>query len=172
MIEHKKIAGKTMGNFLIRSATADDTGLIYFFIKKLAEYEGMLCDVAATEESLRHSMFELGAAEAIIGEEDGKPVGFALFFHNFSTFQGLRGLYLEDIFVLPEARGKGYGKTMLVWLAKLALQRGCGRFEWACLNWNEPSIGFYRSLGAKPMSDWTVFRLTSEAISQLADSAN
>lgn len=159
-----------MENFTIRPAAEGDTALILDFIKKLASYEGMLSEVVADEATLHHSLFVLGSAEVIIGMEDGRPVAFALFFHNFSTFLGWRGLYLEDLFVLPEARGRGYGKAMLARLAQIALERGCGRLEWWCLDWNEPSIGFYRSLGARAMEDWTVYRLAGDELAALAHS--
>lgn len=156
----------------IRFATEQDVPLILSFIKKLAAYENMLDLVVTTEEILRESMFVQKGAETIFLEEDGKAVGFALFFHNFSTFLGQRGIYLEDLFVLPEARGKGYGKQLLAFLAKLALERGCGRVEWWVLDWNAPSIAFYRSLSAVPMDEWTVFRLTGGALADLAKKAN
>lgn len=156
-------------NFFIRYAERGDAPLILAFIKSLAEYEHMLDLVAATPEGLAKSIFDEGHAEVIIGEYNGKPVGFALFFHNYSTFLGQSGLYLEDLFIYPEYRGKGLGKIMLAFLAKLALERNCGRLEWACLDWNEPSIGFYKSLGAVPMDEWTVYRLAGHALQDLAD---
>lgn len=156
--------------FTIRTATENDLSLILQFIKQLAEYEKLLHEVIATEEILRKSLFEQKMAEVVIGEEDGKPVGFALFFHNFSTFLGKPGIYLEDLYVKPEYRGKGYGKKLLSHLAKLALERDCGRLDWSCLDWNEPSIKFYKSLGALPMEDWTVFRLTGENLTKFGKS--
>lgn len=156
--------------FTIRTATENDLSLILQFIKQLAEYEKLLHEVIATEEILRKSLFEQKMAEVVIGEEDGKPVGFALFFHNFSTFLGKPGIYLEDLYVKPEYRGKGYGKKLLSHLAKLALERDCGRLDWSCLDWNEPSIKFYKSLGALPMEDWTVFRLTGESLTKFGKS--
>lgn len=158
-----------LGNFKIRFAQPEDTPLILEFIKGLAEYEKMLDCVEATEEILRETLFTRKAAEVIIGEYNGLPVGFALFFHNFSTFIGKPGLYLEDLFVKPEFRGKGLGKIMLSYLAKLAKERDCGRFEWWCLDWNEPSIAFYKSLGAVPMDEWTVYRVSGKALDELAD---
>jgi len=128
----------------------------------------MLDDVIATEELLIESLFMKRVAEVIIGEYDGKPVSFALFFHNFSTFLGRPGIYLEDLFVKPEMRGKGLGKLMLSFLAKLTKDRNCGRLEWSCLNWNEPSIKFYKQMGATPMSDWTVYRVNDTALDDLA----
>ncbi len=152
-----------------RKAEAKDTGLILYFIKELAEYERMLDLVVATEETLQEWMFEKEKAEAIFVLENGKEVGMALFFHNFSTFVGRAGLYLEDVYVLPEYRGKGYGKALLKKLAQIAVERGCGRFEWVCLDWNQPSIDFYRSLGAVPMDDWTIYRLDGEALKKMAE---
>ncbi len=148
----------------------EDVGLILALIGELAEYERLSQEVCASEEELGRWLF--GAkpvAEALIAEDGGSPVGFALFFHNFSTFLGRPGLYLEDLYVRPESRGKGIGKLLLRELARIARDRGCGRLEWAVLDWNEPAIRFYEALGAKPMSDWTVFRLTDEGISRLAD---
>lgn len=155
-------------NVVIRFAEESDTKLILQFIRELAEYEKMEKDVTATEEILRESLFHRKAAETVIAEKDGRPVGFALFFHNFSTFLGKPGIYLEDLFVRPEARGLGVGKALLAFLAKLAVERGCGRFEWWCLDWNKPSIEFYKSMGAKPMDDWTVYRVDGNALSKLA----
>ena len=152
-----------------RSATEADTGLILQFIRALAEYEKMLDLVVADEELLADQLFQKKNAEVIFAMEEGKEVGFALFFHNFSTFLGRSGLYLEDLFVYPECRGKGYGKALLKKLAAIAVERGCGRMEWWCLDWNRPSIDFYKALGAEPMSDWTVYRLTGETLSRLAN---
>ena len=144
----------------IRFATENDVPLILRFIRELAEYEQLSDRVVATEESIRRTLFgNPRFAEVIIGEEDGDPVGFALFFHNYSTFLGQPGIYLEDLYVRPELRGKGYGRHLLERLADIARERNCGRLEWAVLNWNEPAIRFYRSLGAKPMDEWTVYRL-------------
>ncbi len=150
-----------------RMAEEKDTGLILEFIRALAEYEHMADQVVATEELLREWIFEKGKAEVLLGEEDGVPVGFALFFHNFSTFLGRAGIYLEDLFVRPEHRGKGYGKAMLTRLAQIAVERGCGRLEWWCLDWNQPSIDFYRSMGAVPMDEWTVYRIAGDTLQQL-----
>ena len=156
--------------FAIRAATEGDVPLILQFIRDLAEYERLLHKVVATEELLRASLFgNPRFAEVIIGEENGTAVGFALFFHNYSTFLAQPGIYLEDLFVKPEARGRGYGKALLARLAQLARERGCGRVEWAVLDWNTPSIDFYKSLGAVPMDDWTVFRLTGDALDELAN---
>ena len=152
----------------IRYAERKDTAIILNFIKDLAVYENMLDQVVATEELLGEWLFEKNAAEVIFAMEEGKEVGFALFFHNFSTFLGRAGIYLEDLFVLPEYRGKGYGKGLLRKLAQIALERGCGRLEWACLDWNKPSIDFYLSLGAQPMDEWTTYRLTGETLHKMA----
>ncbi len=156
-------------HFKIRFAEEKDIKLILDFIKELADYEKLLHEVVATEEILMESLFVRRAAEVIIGEHDGEPVGFALFFHNFSTFLGRPGIYLEDLYVRPEMRGKGYGKTLLSFLAKLAIERNCGRFEWWCIDWNEPSINFYKSIGAVPMDEWTVYRVHNEALINLAN---
>ena len=151
-----------------RFANEDDCGLILEFIRALAAYEKMSDQVVATESLLREWIFEKQKAEVIFACEDGKEVGFALFFHNFSTFLGRAGIYLEDLFVLPEYRGKGYGKGLLRKLAQIAEERGCGRLEWWCLDWNKPSIDLYRSLGAEPMDEWTTYRLTGEKLKEMA----
>lgn len=151
-----------------RFANEDDCGLILEFIKALAAYEKMSDEVVATESLLREWIFEKQKAEVLFACEDGKEVGFALFFHNFSTFLGRAGIYLEDLFVLPEYRGKGYGKGLLKKLAQIAEERGCGRLEWWCLDWNQPSIDLYRSLGAEPMDEWTTYRLTGEKLKEMA----
>ncbi len=151
-----------------RFATPDDTRIILNFIVELAEYEKMADEVVATEELLNEWIFEKKKAEVLFALENGKEVGFALFFHNFSTFLGRAGIYLEDLFVKPEFRGKGYGKGLLSELARIAVERGCGRLEWACLDWNKPSIDFYLSLGATKMDIWTTYRLTGETLENLA----
>lgn len=151
-----------------RFAQEADAALVLEFIRRLAEYEKMEDQVVATEELLRQEVFEKKHAEVLFAMEGEKEVGFALFFHNFSTFLGRSGLYLEDLYVLPEYRGKGYGKALLCRLARIAVERGCGRLDWWCLDWNEPSIRFYRSLGAVPMEEWTVYRLTGETLEGLA----
>lgn len=156
-------------NFSIRPAEPDDIPLILELIKGLAEYERLSGEVVATEDLLRKWLFEERKAEVIIGEAAGDPVGFALFFSNFSTFLGRPGIYLEDLFVIPKARGNGYGSLLLQHLAKLVIERGYGRLEWSCLDWNKPSIGFYLSLGAVPMDEWTVYRLTGDPLKALAD---
>ena len=152
-----------------RFAERRDTALILKFIKDLAEYEMMADLVVATPEMLEEEIFEKRKAEVLFVMENGREVGFALFFHNFSTFLGRAGLYLEDLFVLPEFRGKGYGKATLKKLAQIAVERGCGRFEWWCLDWNRPSIDFYLSLGAEPMSEWTTYRVAGEKLLKLAE---
>lgn len=153
----------------IRSAAADDAPLVLRFIRGLAEYERLPHECVATEADLRETLFgPRPQAEVLIAEADGEPAGFALFFHNYSTFLARRGLYLEDLFVLPEARGRGVGRALLARLAHIARERGCGRFEWSVLDWNESAIGFYRSLGAEPMSEWTVYRVTGAALERLA----
>lgn len=157
-----------MNQLSFRYATEKDTALILKFIKELAAYEKMLDEVVATEELLREWIFIKKRAEVIFAMENGKEVGFALFFHNFSTFLGRAGLYLEDLFVKPDSRGKGYGKAILKELARIAVERGCGRLEWWCLDWNKPSIDFYLSLGAEPMSDWTVYRMTGNTLMELS----
>lgn len=151
-----------------RNAQREDSALILEFIKELAEYEKMADQVIADESLLETWIFDKQKAEVIFALEDGKEIGFALFFHNFSTFLGRAGLYLEDVFVKPEYRGKGYGKAILKELASIAVERGCGRFEWSCLDWNQPSIDFYLSLGAKPLDGWTGFRVTGETLQNLA----
>lgn len=153
-----------------RFAAERDVPLILEFIRGLAEYERMLDQVVADEATLREQLFVRKGAEVLFALEEGKEVGFALFFHNFSTFLGRSGLYLEDLFVWPEYRGKGYGKGLLRQLAVIAVERGCGRLEWVCLDWNRPSIEFYKSLGAEPQSDWTIYRLTGETLTGLAES--
>ena len=158
-----------MEQLSFRWANENDCGLILFFIKELASYENMLDDVIATEELLHEWIFEKKKAEVIFACEGKKAIGFALFFHNFSTFLGRSGLYLEDLFVLPEYRRKGYGKALLKKLAQIAVERGCGRFEWWCLDWNRPSIDFYLSLGAQPMTDWTVYRIDGDTLQKLAE---
>ena len=153
----------------IRPAEEKDCGIILDFIRGLAEYERMSDQVVATEELLREWIFEKKKAEVLIACEGEKPVGFALFFHNFSTFLGRAGIYLEDLFVFPEYRGRGYGRALLKRLAQITVERGCGRLEWACLDWNKPSIDFYLSLGAVPMEEWTVYRLTGDTLNAMAE---
>ena len=155
-------------DFSVRFAGESDVPTILFFIRELAIYEKLENEVVATEEILHEWIFEKKKAEVLLAQEDGKPVGFALFFHNFSTFLGRAGIYLEDLFVMKEYRGRGYGKALLKRLASLAVERGCGRLEWSCLDWNQPSIDFYRSVGAVPMDGWTVYRLTGDTLHDFA----
>ena len=158
-----------MSTCTIRPAAPGDEELILSFIRALADYEHMSGQVVATPALLREWIFEKKKAEVVFAEAEGKPVGFALFFHNFSTFLGRAGLYLEDLFVLPEERGKGYGEALLRHLARTALDRGCGRLEWACLDWNRPSIDFYtKKMRALPMEEWTTYRLTGETLAAAA----
>ena len=157
-----------MSQFSIRFAEEKDVSLILHFIKELADYEKMLNEVVATEEILHEWIFEKNKAEVIFAMEDDQEIGFALFFHNFSTFLGRAGVYLEDLYVMPEYRGKGYGKALLKHLAKIAVERGCGRLEWWCLDWNQPSIDFYRSLGAQPKDEWTVYRISGDTLIEMA----
>lgn len=152
-----------------RYAERKDIPLILQFIKDLAEYEKMSDEVVATEELLEEWLFEKKKAEVLFAVADGTEVGFALFFHNFSTFLGRAGVYLEDLFVKPEYRSCGYGKAILKKLAQIAVERGCGRLEWCCLNWNKPSIDFYLSLGAEPMKDWTIYRIAGNTLKDFAD---
>ncbi len=152
----------------IRTATEADCPRILSFIRALAEYEKMSDQAVATEALLREWIFEKHRAEVLFACEDGTEVGFALFFHNFSTFLGRAGIYLEDLFVLPGYRGKGYGKALLKRLARIAAERGCGRLEWTCLDWNEPAIAFYRSLGAVPMDEWTTYRIAGANLEEMA----
>jgi len=155
-------------NFRIRFAQENDCAVILGFIRDLADYENMSDDVVATAESLRESIFRKRQAEVIIGEENGIPVAFALFFHNYSTFLGRAGIFLEDLFVKKLHRGKGYGKAMLRKLASIAVERDCGRLEWSCLDWNRPSIDFYLKTGAVAMDEWTVYRLAGESLTDAA----
>jgi GNAT superfamily N-acetyltransferase len=162
---------KNVAEFYIRPARRKDVSIILELIRDLATYERAPDDVVATEEQLIHVLFgEKPAAEVLLAFEREAPVGFAVYFYNFSTWLGRPGLYLEDLFVKPENRGKGYGRALLVELARIARHGGCGRMEWAVLDWNEPAIKFYRALGARPMNEWTVFRLTREEIARLANS--
>ena len=158
-----------MAELSFRYAEEEDSELILYFIKEIAKYENMLDEVDANVELIKKGVFENKIAEVLFIQEDDEEVGFALFFHNFSTFTGKAGLYLEDIFIKEEYRHKGYGKATLKKLAKIAIERDCGRFEWVCLDWNEPSIQFYTSLGAKPMDEWTIYRLSGEALKKLAE---
>lgn len=152
-----------------RTADENDVGLILRFIRELAEYEGLADEVVADEETLREWIFEKKKAEVIFALENGQEVGFALFFHNFSTFLGRAGIYLEDLYVRPEYRGKGYGKGLIRLLAAIAVERGCGRLEWWCLDRNKPSVDFYLSLGAEPMDEWTTYRFEGKSLYDLAE---
>ena len=154
--------------FTIRPAKPNEAGLVLEFINKLAVYERCADEVVADETTLYHSLFVEKSAEVVFAEEDGVVIGFALFFHNFSTFVGRKGLYLEDLFIIPEKRGLGYGKALLNHLAKIAVERHCGRMEWICLDWNESALKVYRSIGAIPMDEWTVQRLDEEALKRFA----
>lgn len=156
-------------DFIFRNAEKKDVALILYFIKKLAEYENMLDDVTVNENILKKRIFDEQKAEVIFILENGKEVGFMLFFYIFSTFKGHAGLYLEDLYIMPEYRGKGYGKALLKKLASIAVERGCGKLEWNCLNWNKSSIEFYLSLGAEPMTDWTFYSLTGKNLNRLAE---
>jgi len=157
----------------IEAATESDIPLILTFINGLAQYEGLAHEVVATEENLRESLFgPRASAEVAIAYSATEPVGFAVFFHNYSTFLGRTGLYLEDLFVLPEWRGRGLGRALLRYVARIAVTRDCGRLEWSVLNWNEPAIRFYRALGARPMDEWTIYRLTGESLEQLSVELN
>ena len=153
-----------MPKFQIRPAKPKEAGLVLEFIKKLAKYEKCSNEVVADEQTLYQSLFLEKAAEVVFAEEDGVVIGFALFFHNFSTFVGRKGLYLEDLFIIPEKRGLGYGKAILKYLANIAVERNCGRMEWICLDWNAPSLAFYRSIGAIPLDGWTVQRMTEDVV--------
>lgn len=156
----------------IRMAERKDVPLILSFIKGIAKYEKMENEVLATESMLDEWLFEKNVAEVVFAIEDNKEVGFALYFHNYSTFVGKAGLYLEDLYVYPEYRGKGYGKALFLHLAKTAVKRGCGRMEWVCLNWNQPSINFYRSMGAVSLDEWKTYRLTEDKLQNLAEIRN
>ena len=156
--------------FNIRPARPDEAELVLEFIKRLADYEKCADEVVADEATIRQSLFMEHSAEVVFAEEDGVAIGFALFFHNFSTFVGRKGLYLEDLFIIPEKRGRGYGKALLKYLARTAVERNCGRMEWICLDWNQPALDVYRSIGAVPMDEWTVQRLSETALKQFADS--
>lgn len=158
-----------MKNWTVRFAKREDVGQILEFIRRLAAYEKLEHEVVATEETLEEWLFDKEKAEVLFAVVDGKEVGFALFFHNFSTFLGRAGIYLEDLYVEPAFRGQGIGKGLIKQLARIAVERGCGRLEWWCLDWNQSSIDFYRSLGAEAMDEWTVYRIAGETLTQLAE---
>ena len=162
------IIDTSLEGFKLKFAEEKDVPLILELIKELADYEKMLDEVVATEEDIYESLFERKVAEVVIGEYQNKPVGYIIFFHNFSTFLGRPGIYLEDLYVKPEMRGKGMGKIMLSFLAKLCIERKCGRLEWNCLDWNQPSINFYKQMGAIPMDEWTIYRVCDDALKKLA----
>jgi GNAT superfamily N-acetyltransferase len=160
----------TTSGFKIRPAREEDVAVILFLMKELAEYEHLSHEVVATENDLRNTLFgERQFAETLIGEYEGAPVSFALFFHNYSTFMGKPGIYLEDLYVRPGYRGRGFGSRMLTYIAALANERNCGRFEWSVLNWNTPAIRAYEKLGARPMKDWILYRLNGSALDRLAE---
>ncbi len=159
-----------MGAFTIRPARPEEAGVVLDLIKKLAVYEKCENDVVADEDTIRNSLFVEHSAEVVFGEENGSVVGFALYFHNFSTFVGRKGMYVEDLFILPEKRGLGYGTALLKYVAKLAVERNCGRMEWICLDWNSPALSLYRSIGAHPLSDWTVQRMDEKTLKEFAQS--
>jgi len=170
MFLREKMNIKTIDDITLRVAEEKDGSTIFNFIKALAEYEKLSNEVFATEEQLKKTLFgKAKYAEVVIADYKNQPAGFMLFFHNYSTFLGKPGIYLEDLFVKPELRGKGIGKILLSYLGKLAVERDCGRIEWAVLDWNEPSIQFYKNLGAVPMDEWTVFRVTGDKINKLAN---
>lgn len=156
-------------NIIFEKASRKDLPIILQFIKDLARYEKLENEVIATEELIEEWLFDKEKAEVIFAVVDHKKIGFALFFHNFSTFLGRAGLYLEDLYIMPEYRGHGYGKAMIKELARIAVERGCGRLEWWCLDWNQSSIDFYLSLGAKAMDEWTVYRITGESLRKLSE---
>ncbi len=164
-----KLYKTQVSDFRIRFAEENDVSIILDFIKELADYEKLSSEVVATEEILFDSLFTKHQAEVIIGEYKGSPVGFALFFHNFSTFLGKANLYLEDLFIQQQFRGLGLGKAMFSCLAKICVERNCGRLDWWCLDWNESSIMFYKKLGARPMTDWTVYRVDGQALIDLSN---
>ena len=162
-------ARTNIGGFIIKNAEIADVPQILSFIHELAEYESLLHEVVATEDSLRGTLFgETRFAEVILGIFNGTPVGFALFFHNYSTFLGKPGIYLEDLYIRPEMRGRGFGKALLSFVARLAVERNCGRLEWSVLDWNKPAIRFYQFLGAVAMEEWTVNRVTGDRLKKLA----
>jgi GNAT superfamily N-acetyltransferase len=165
-MESENTAGKD--EFIIRPAQESDTAILLDFIRRLADYEKRLKEVTATEEDITNVIFGKKIAEAIIAEHEGKPAGFAIFFHNFSTFLGKPGIYIEDLFVCPEFRGKGLGKLLFSYIAQLAVERNCGRVEWTVLTWNEPAINFYKKIGAVPKDEWMLYKLSGNALEKLA----
>jgi GNAT superfamily N-acetyltransferase len=163
----KRIRTRIEG-FTIRFADEKDSRIIFSMVKELAEYEKLLDSLEATEELLTETLFHRGVVETLIGECDEKPVGYAMFFHNFSSFAGRIGIFIEDLYVKPEMRGKGFGEAMFAFITNLAVERGCGRLEWSCLDWNTPSIAFYRKMGAVPLDEWTMYRLTGKNLEKAA----
>jgi GNAT superfamily N-acetyltransferase len=157
-----------IAGFTLRFAEEKDVPIIFGMIKELAQYEKLLDCLEATEELLRESLFKRGVTETLIGEYKGKPVGYAIFFPNFSSFMGRLGIYIEDLYVKPELRGNGFGEALFTYIAKLAVERNCGRVEWSCLDWNKSSIAFYKKMGAVPMDEWTLYRLTGEDLAKTA----
>ena len=164
----KKTAQTRINGFTIRFAEENDARIVLDMVRELAAYEKLVDNLEATEELFSESLFQRGVAEALIGEYEGKPVGYAIFFHNFSSFTGRIGLYIEDIYVKPEMRGKGFGRAMFAYIAKLAVERKCGRLEWSCLDWNKPSIAFYEKMDAKRLEDWTMYKLSGDALQRMA----
>ncbi len=164
----KNLIDTKVENYKLRFANESDVPVILKLIRELAEYENLLHEVMCTEEYLKESLFKRKVAEVIIGEYEGEPVSYVLFFYNFSTFEGKPGIYLEDLYVKPEFRGRGFGKILLKYLARLAVERDCVRFEWACLDWNEPSIRFYKQMGARPKDEWTIYRVEGKALTDLS----
>lgn len=168
MKDMKRILYSGVNGFTIRLADENDVRIVFDMVKELAAYEKLAGSLEATEELFSESLFQRGVAETLIGEYEGNPVGYAIFFHNFSSFAGRIGIYIEDIYVKPEMRGKGFGKTFFAYIANLAVQRRCGRLEWSCLDWNKPSIDFYEKLDAKRLADWKIYRLSGDALNRLA----
>lgn len=165
-----KVYNTKYEEFKIRTTTVDDTDLIFKFVLELAEYENLTNEVKATRESIKKNIFQYRRAEALIAEENGNPIGYSLFFYNFSTFEGKPTIYLEDIFIRKECRGKGYGTEIFKVLARIAAENDCGRFEWTCLNWNEPSLKFYKAMGGNRRDDWVLHRMEKDEISKLVNS--
>jgi GNAT superfamily N-acetyltransferase len=164
----KRIVHTRVKGFTIRFADENDSRIVLDMVKELATYEKLERSFEATEKLFCESLFERGVAETLIGEYEGKPVAYAIFFHNFSSFVGRIGIYIEDIYVRPEMRAKNFGQAMFAYIAKLAIERRCGRLEWSCLDWNKPSIAFYKKMGAKRLDDWTMYRLSGDALERMA----
>jgi len=164
----KKTVKTRINGFTIRFAKGNDARIVLDMVRELAAYEKLVENLEATEERFCESLFQRDVAETLIGEYEGKPVGYAIFFHNFSSFTGRIGLYIEDIYVKPEMRGKGFGQAIFAYIAKLAVERKCGRLEWSCLDWNKPSIAFYEKMSAKRLENWTMYRLSGEALQRMA----